>query len=73
MITVQVHIVNFQRELVVGWIIHIELKVHLLSKDSPPDRRRILVLDVYFATIINTTTSETSMYLPPMYQRARNA
>ena len=27
MIIVQVHILNFQRDLVVGWIIHIELKV----------------------------------------------
>jgi len=32
MIIVQMHIVNFQRDLVVGWIIHIELKVHLLSR-----------------------------------------
>jgi len=26
------HILNFQRDLVVGWIIHIELKVPLLSR-----------------------------------------
>jgi len=32
MIIVYVHIVNFQRDLVVGWIIYIELKVPLLSR-----------------------------------------
>jgi len=32
MIIVWVHIVNFQREIIVGWIIHIELKVSILSK-----------------------------------------
>ena len=32
MIIVEVHILNFQRDLFVGWIVHIELKVPLLSK-----------------------------------------
>jgi len=32
MTVVQVHILNLQRNLVVGWIIHIELKVPLLSE-----------------------------------------
>ena len=31
LLIVLVHIVSFQRDLVVGWIIHIELKVPLLS------------------------------------------
>ena len=30
---VVVHVLNFQRDLVVGWIIHIELKVSVLSRD----------------------------------------
>jgi len=29
---VEVHILNFQRDLVVGWIIHTELKVPFLSR-----------------------------------------
>jgi len=32
MIIVEVHIVNFQRDLVVGGIIHIELRMPLLSR-----------------------------------------
>jgi len=32
MIIVWVHILNFQQDLVVGWIIHIELKVPILSR-----------------------------------------
>jgi hypothetical protein len=31
MIIVKLHILNFQRDLVVGWIVHIELKVPLLT------------------------------------------
>jgi len=32
MIIVLVHIVNCQRDIVVGWIVHIELKVPLLNR-----------------------------------------
>ena len=32
MIIVSVYILNFQRDLVVGWIVYIELKVPLLGR-----------------------------------------
>jgi len=45
--------VNFQRDLVVGWIIHIELKVRLLS-------RRYIYIYIYIYIIPSLTNGALS-------------